>query len=208
MRRFFTVAPCLLCGQVHEVRIRSTPARKVRCPETGLNTRITIIVIFCPTAKERGAQYTKRLLPPFVIPYCVICREPVLAYLRLHPDGALHAASASLMMGTVDLRTIRRHLQRARQLIKDAGSRLGKVAGTSSVSPLAAAQGEGPSALESLQKAGQESGQAADPTQAGSAEALPVLVYVHALDVDARARDPLVSVTTLVLRAASFHDTS
>jgi hypothetical protein len=208
VRRFFTVAPCLLCGQVHALKIRSLLARKVRSPEKETNTLITIIMIICPTAKERGRQYTKRLLPPFVIPYCVICREPVLAYLRLYPEGILHTVIASRMMGTVDLPTIRRHLKRARQLIKDAARRRGERLRTPYVSPPLAGEGMEESAHGPLQMAGQESEHPADPRQADGGGALPVLVYVHALDMDARARDPLISVTTLVLRAAGFHDSS
>jgi len=188
------------------VRIRSYLSRKVRSPEEDKNTPITIIAIFCPTAKARGRQYTKRLLPPFLIPHCVICREAVLAYLRLHPDGVLHAAVASPMMGTVDLRTMRRHLGRALQLITEATGTLRKVVVTALVAPTRGAEGAGPSALESLQEAAQEIAHAADRKQA-SAAALPVLVYVHALEMDARARDPLVRVTTLVLRTVGFHDT-
>lgn len=192
---------------MHELRIRSYLSRKVRSPEEDKNTPITIIAIFCPTAKARGRQYTKRLLPPFLIPHCVICREAVLAYLRLHPDGVLHAEVASPMMGTVDLRTMRRHLRHALQVITEAAGTLRKVVGTAFVAPTLGAEGAGTSALESLQEAALEIARVADRRQTGSAAALPVLVYVHALDMDARARDPLVHVTTLVLRAVGFHDT-
>jgi hypothetical protein len=208
LRQIFTFTPCLLCGQLHALKIRSFLVRKVRSPEDGCNTLIIIILIFCQTAKEQGKQYTKRLLPPFVIPYCVICRETVLAYVRLHPDGAIHAAVASLMMGTVDIRTMRRHVRLAMHLIKDAALNLWEFMSELPVYTTLPDHRPGASPLESLDKAAQELDRAAARVQGGSAAAIPVLVYVHALNVYARANHPIVPVSTLVLRAVFFHDTS
>jgi hypothetical protein len=81
----FVYIPCLLCGEIHELRIHALLWRKIRSPEEVSNTDIIIIAIICLSAKKLGKQYTKRLLPPFVIPYCVIDREAVLAYLHHSP---------------------------------------------------------------------------------------------------------------------------
>ena len=39
--------PCLLCGEVHLLRIHARLWRKVRSPEEGQNIEITIIAIIC-----------------------------------------------------------------------------------------------------------------------------------------------------------------
>lgn len=168
---------------------------------------ITIIVIFCHQAKDLGKQYTMRLLPPFVIPYCVICRETVHAYLRLYPNGPIHSAIASQMMGTVDMRTIRRHLRRATQLISDAALRLWEFLDTLPIAtPLPHPGGASP--IEFLDIAAQEIEREASGVSGAVTAVIPIIVYVHVLDVYARARQPIIPVSTLVLRAVFFHDTS
>jgi hypothetical protein len=168
---------------------------------------ITIIVIFCQQAKDLEKQYTMRMLPPFVIPYCVICRETVLAYLRLYPDGPIHSAIASQMMGTVDMRTVRRHLRRATQLISDATLALWEFLDALPIgTPLPHHGGASPIGL--LDMAAQGIDREAARVPGALSTVIPVIVYVHALDVYARARQPIVPVSTLVLRAVFFHDTS
>lgn len=180
----------------------------MRYPADGKNTEITIIAIICLSAKREGTQYTKRLLPPFVIPYCVISREGVLAYVRRFPDGIIHVATASEMMGTVDIRTIRRHVRGTMKLIEDAALRLSEflsaIAGYGGLPDHRAGQ----SPLESLDKAAKEMDRAAARVQGGSAPRIPPMVYVHAVDVYARARERLIPPLSLVLRAVVFHDTS
>ena len=208
IRLAFTFIPCLLCGEIHEISIHAYLWRLVRDPASGLNLEIAIISIFCPIAKERGSQYTKRLLPPFVIPYCVICRESVMAYLREHPDGAIHVAIASRLMGTVDGRTIRRHVRDAMGLIKDSSLQLWEVLSTLPGYAVVPDHRAGASAVESLEKAGEEMDRAAMRVQGGTAARIPVLAYVHACSVYARARQKIVPPLSLVLRAVVFHDTS
>ena len=84
--------------------------RKVRSPEKGENVEVTIVSIVCLTAKEASKQYTKRILPPFVIPYCQIAREGVMGYLGRFPDSRVVYAVGFQMLGARDLRTIRRHI--------------------------------------------------------------------------------------------------
>ena len=204
----FVYIPCLLCGEIHELRIHALLWRKIRSPEEVSNTDIIIIAIICLSAKKLGKQYTKRLLPPFVIPYCVINREAVLAYLRQFPDGITHVAIASEMMGTVDIRTIRRHVLETKKLIEDAALRLSEFLSA------IAGYGElpdhrlGQSSVESLDKAAKEMDRAAARVQGGSAPRIPPMVYVHAVGVYARAGKRLIPPLSLVLRAVVFHDTS
>ena len=206
--QIFTFAPCLLCGQVHAMKIHVRLWRKVRSPVDGKNIEITIIAIICLSTKKKGTQYTKRILPPFAIPYCVINREAVLAYVRQFPDGIIHVAIASEMMGTVDIRTIRRHVLETKKLIVDAALRLSEFLSA------IAGYGElpdhrlGQSSVESLDKAAKEMDRAAARVQGGSAPTIPPMVYVHAVGVYARGGGRLISPLSLVLRAVVFHDTS
>jgi hypothetical protein len=190
------------------MRIHVRLWRKVRSPADGKNTDITIIVIICLSAKKKGTQYTKRLLPPFVIPYCVISRESVMAYARRFPNGIIHVAIASAMMGTVDIRTIRRHLLDTRKLIEDAALRLSECLSGIPAYARMPDQRPGQSPLESLDKASKEMDRAAARVQGGSAPTIPPLVYVHAVGVYARAGKRLIPSLSLVLRAVVFHDTS
>ena len=206
--RLFAFTPCLLCGQLHAVKIHAYLWRKVRSPAEGSNTEITIISIFCSIAREQGKQYTKRLLPPFVIPYCVICREIVLTYVRQYPDGAIHAASACAMMGTVDVRTVRRHVRLEMQLIGDASLRLIEFLSSLPGYAMVPDHRAGASMLESLDTAGAEMDRTATRVQGGIAARIPVLAYVHALNVYARAKQAIAAPLTLVLRAVVFRDTS
>ena len=89
--QIFKVTPCLLCGEVHALSIHAYLWRKVYSAEQGDTIDICIIAIICRGAKKQGKQYTKRILPPFLIPYSVVNRESLVAYLRLYPDGTLHA---------------------------------------------------------------------------------------------------------------------
>ena len=148
-----------------------------------------------------------RLLPPFLIPYCVIYREPVHAYLRLYPERPIHSAIASQMMGTVDMRTIRRHLRRATQLISDAALSLWEFLDALPIATPLPHHG-GSSTIEFLDIAAQEIEREASGVSGAVSAQIPVIVYVHALDVLARARQPIIPVSTLVLRAVFFHDTS
>jgi hypothetical protein len=208
VRQLFAILPCLLCGQRHAVKFHAYPWRKVRSAEEGGNTEVAIVSIFCASAKKKKTQYTKRLLPAFVIPYCVICRDYVVAYLSKYPDGAIHAALACAMMGTVDIRTVRRHVRLGMHLIRDASLRLQEF--LSSVPGYARLPDHrvGTSALEALETAGAEMDRAARRAQGGTAATIPVLAYVHALNVYARARQPIAAPLTLVLKIVVFHDTS
>jgi len=190
------------------MRIHVRLWRKVRSPEDGKNIEITIIAIICLSAKKKGTQYTKRLLPPFVIPYCVIGRERVMAYVRRFPDGIIHVATASKMMGTVDIRTIRRHVLETKKLIEDAALRLSEFLSAITGYGGLPDHRPGQSPVESLDKAAKEMDRAAARVQGGSAPTIPPMVYVHALGVYTRAGKRLIPPLSLVLRAVVFHDTS
>ena len=113
--------PCLLCGSRHEPRIHAWVQRLVRCTD-GRNHQLMIVSLICVEAKRQGKQYTKRMLPWFVIPECNIRLDLALNLLRLverHPDAGMRLAyeRGAGVIGSVSERTMRRHLGWLRQLI-------------------------------------------------------------------------------------------
>lgn len=116
-------SPCPLCGEKHEVRVHAVLVRKIRTEEEE-NTEILIVSIYCRRARESGRQYTKRILPVFVIPGCNITLENVLLYLRRHAEGEkIDYEEASYLLGSYDNRTIRRHVEAARLMIAEVRRR-------------------------------------------------------------------------------------
>lgn len=70
----------------------------------------------CKNAKKVGKQYTKRLLPDFLIPYSRIRLDAALAAYQMRIEGASIEA-CSLAMGCIDLRTVRKHFSRLEQVV-------------------------------------------------------------------------------------------
>lgn len=200
--------PCLLCGQVHELKIHSYPRRKVRVPETCANATIIIVVIVCATAKEQGEQYSKRILPPFVAPYCVIRRDAVMDYLRRHPTGTMHYRMALSMLGALDKRTIRRHLAEALAFIGTATMQIADLLAQMAFFGTMPPRGLGESQVAYLEAASEELGRAARRACGARARRIPSLVFVHIAAVVKGHRGGLEVSTTCVLRALVFGDTS
>ena len=204
----FACIPCLLCGEKHALRVHALLWRKIRSPEESSNTDITIIAIICRRAKKMGRQYTKRILPPFVIPYCVICRQAVVEYLCRFPDGALHADIASEMLGTVDIATLRRQLRRALTEIKTAVLLMSRFfAEIPSLATVPERKGS-EAEWQYLGKTVEQISRASVMVDPGSAVMLPPLVYLHAVSVYRRAKNPLIPPLSSLLRAVVFHDSS
>ncbi len=59
-------------------------------------------MIFCNTAKKRGEQYTKRMLPAFVSPECNIMLSNVMEYVEQCPQERINYAKAQLILGAKD----------------------------------------------------------------------------------------------------------
>lgn len=112
--------PCALCGQVHRLRIHALHVRKIRSGEEK-NSRILIVSIYCVRARRDGTQYTRRILPPFVIRGCLITLENVLRYVSGHcGQERIDYQEASYLLGTYDNRTIAKHINTARAMIRQA----------------------------------------------------------------------------------------
>ena len=91
------------------MHIHDYVGRLVRNASTLENDEIVVCVIICHVAKRAGKQYTKRILPMFVIPECNIGLENVLEMYRAMPDGRIDYDCASKLLGTVCEKTMRRH---------------------------------------------------------------------------------------------------
>ena len=106
---YFMRNTCILCGQVHELRFHGYVWRLVRSNVTRTNKAILICIIICYAAKRAGKQYTKRMLPPFVTPECNIALNNAFEMYRTMPDGRIDYDRASELLGTVCVKTMRRH---------------------------------------------------------------------------------------------------
>jgi Arc/MetJ family transcription regulator len=189
---------------VHELKIHSYPPRKVRVPETCANATIFIVVIVCATAKKRGEQYSKRILPPFVAPYCVIRRDGVLDYLKRNPAGTMHYRMALSMLGALDKRTIRRHLDEGLTLIGRAAMQIAELLSQRAFFGTMPQRALGESEVTYLEAASEELSRAARRAAGARGRSIPCLVLVHIAGVSARHRGPPKVSTTSVLRAVVF----
>ena len=180
----------------------------MRPPQEGENVEVTVVSIICHAAKEAGKQYSKRILPPFLIPYCQIGREGVLEYLRRFPDGRLIYAEGLALLGACDKRTIRRHIALGLSCIGAAALELASL-----LSGLAAYAGLrqprlSQSPTERLEELVDETDRAARRAGRATAAEVPPLVYVHLVSVFERSRRPLVIPLSCVLRKVVIPDTS
>jgi hypothetical protein len=182
--------------------------RKVRSPEEGENVEVTIISIVCLKAKESGKQYTKRLLPPFLIPYCQISRHGVMGYLGRFCDGRVEYAIGVRMLGARDIRTIRRHIALGLATIAAAGIELARLL---SGLPAHAALPEpqiNQSPGQCLQELSQQMHVAARRAGGSRGSEIPPIVYAHLVSVVERSPGPVSTPLSRVLKAAVFHDSS
>lgn len=118
----FAHEPCCLCATVHPVRFHQNRIeRLVRDPQTGDNQPIQICAIRCPRSRQQGGQYTKRILPEFVIPEANIRLDRVVMCLQQFGTAAkLDYGVACGLLGTVSSRTVDRHMGAARQMAQQA----------------------------------------------------------------------------------------
>jgi len=114
-----------LCGQVHPLRVHSYPWRRYRDRDSGENVRIRVVSVLCPRAHAGGKPYTKRLLPDFLIPHCVIRLD--------HLIDAAHEQDLEQtceILGCLDIRTARKHLKRLESAARAAALTLAESAVT------------------------------------------------------------------------------
>jgi hypothetical protein len=200
--------PCPLCGEVHGLRIHAVLWRKVRSPEVGENIEVTVISIICGRAKEAGGQYSKRILPPFVIPYCQIGRQGVLAYLGQFPDGKIVYRLGNELLGARDIRTLRRHVALGLATIAMAGLELASLLCAVPAHATLPEARLGESSGQYLQELGEQMDLAGRRARGKPASSMPSIVYLHLVSVFERSPAPLATPLSCVLKATVFHDTS
>lgn len=99
--------------------IHSYPTRSYRDPESLKDVWIKIPVRYCSQAKALGRQYTKRLLPDFLIPFARIRLDKVLEAER-EKDSGHTVEQCCRIIGCIDLRTVRMHMRRLEEAAKAA----------------------------------------------------------------------------------------
>lgn len=76
---------------------------------------IQVVVIRCVHARTAGKQYTKRLLPDFLIPYSPIRLDWILEAERVRREDRSSIEDCCSILGCLELRTVRTHLRRLRE---------------------------------------------------------------------------------------------
>ena len=108
--RCAAVEPCILCNTIHLLTIHSYPERNSRDPATGLNCRMSVVCVSCAVAFAQGRQYTKRCLPDFLVPGCVIRLDATLSAVEAGTSTPALVEAACVLMGCIDDRTVKRHV--------------------------------------------------------------------------------------------------
>ena len=183
--------------------------RKVRNNDTGENEGITIFAIFCEKAKERGNQYTKRVLPPFVTPECNIMLANAMAYIAKYPQQRIiNHAKAGEMLGTQDPRTIRKHICGGWQMVAKTNLELTQVLSGLSGFGRLPEQKPGVGAYQGLAATVSELNSAVRRMDGAHRTQAPPIWYVHTTYVFQRSRGPLRISLNHVLGGLPFLDTS
>ncbi len=188
------------------MRIHAVLVRKMRNRDVE-NVDILIFSIICRTAKERGMQYTKRILPPFLIPECNITLENVLEYVRRRPGRKIDYERASLVMGAMDNRTIVRHLRLCRLMVAEGCLQLCRVLASLPSYATVPESGMGTPAVDYLDVLVEEADEAARRMGFRSAT-VGLTTYVHAVYVAERSRGAPTVPLYRVFGTPPFFDTS
>jgi hypothetical protein len=200
--------PCLLCGAVHAVRVHAYLGRLVRCSD-GENYEITIVSIICVEAKKQGRQYTKRMLPEFVIPECNIRLDLLLqAVAQCRRGGRLDYHEASIILGTVDDRTMRRHLKWLERIVERTVTELAVVLSQLPSFAELPQQRVGQSASAALPELVMELNRATVRMGGARGRTVQLIACLHVTFVHVRARAALRTPLDQVIRSLGFPDTS
>ena len=182
----------------------------VRLVRTGeeRNSKILILAIYCLRAKRQGRQYTKRILPPFVIPECNITLENVLGYLNAHPGQPIDYDAASAGLGSYDQRTLKRHILAGVEMIRRAGVLAGELLALLSAYAHLPSMKVGDTELGNLQVLCGELHEVAQKISGGPTRAVSQAVFVHLVYVHSKSRNSLATPLNRVFREVAFADTS
>lgn len=180
--------------------------RLVRCTD-GSNHQHLIVVIICERAREAGTQYTKRMLPWFVIPECNIRLDLVLELRKKHPTAGSARDHGYAVIGSACERTIARHLlwvdDTIAAMLLEVNEWVAELAPFTALPPVRV----GEDALAQLRRsvaALEDARQAA----LGITVAFTVIGCVHLAYVAERARSPPPISLSLVFRGGCWFDTT
>ena len=120
LRTFFKTYPCVLCGTIHDFHNHGKVPRLIRDNTTYENISISIFVLFCSISKKAGKQYTKRMLPAFVIPECNITLENSFKMIKKFPQKPIDYDIACEMLGTYCERTVKRHYIQISEILQES----------------------------------------------------------------------------------------
>ena len=197
----------MLCDEIHTLRVHAILIRKIRTDEE-INTDIFIFSIYCIRAKKRGWQYTKRILPPFVIPECNIMLVNVWDYIVGYPNDVIHYEEAGIILGTLDNRTIRRHIQLVWQMIGDTNVGLMGFLATLPGYAVLPELKPGGTAYSHLGLLVEQLNCAAVRMGEACGEAAARVNYIHGMYVLKKSRSWLKPTSNLVFHTLLFFDTS
>ncbi len=197
------------------MRIHAYFGRIIINSDNGKNENIKILVILCEIAKQRGDQYTKRMLPAFVIPECNVMLSNVMKYIKQCPQERINYAKAEIILGIGDHRTIRKHILRGQQIMEETNRELRQVlSGLPSFARLPE-QKPGAGRHERLVATVDEIESAITRMHGADRQQVSAIEYVHVVYIFHRARNPVKvseNLTTKplghVLSNLAFNDTS
>ena len=112
-----------MCGEIHRLHVHGYPHRCYRDRESGENLLIHVVAILCPIAQAAGKPYTRRLLPDFLIPRCVIRLDHLVEAAEEVQPGK-DVEKTCRILGCIDARTARSHLKRLDHAIATAAVEL------------------------------------------------------------------------------------
>lgn len=116
----FKYHPCPLCGTVHDFHNHGQISRLIRDNTSYENVCISIFVLFCPISKYAKRQYTKRMMPSFVIPECNITLENSMQLAEQFPQKPIDYDKACQILGTYCEATVKRHYQLIMEVLQEA----------------------------------------------------------------------------------------
>lgn len=141
-------------------------------------------------------------------PECNITLENVWRYIALYPDGSIHYEEAGVILGTLDDRTIRKHILLGYRMIEKANLILTEFL---SILPAYAQMPDlkaGENAYGYLSLLVEEANQAAVRMGENGDEPIAPVVYVHVVYVFEKCRNPLKTALNRVFHTLLFFDTS
>lgn len=100
--------------------------RQVLNPELAEREEIQVVVIFCERAKAAGRQYTKRLLPDWVIPYSPIRLDALLRAEQARREQRASLEQCCQIIGCQEPQTVAKHLKRLTQATMDAALQIAR----------------------------------------------------------------------------------